>query len=100
MIAICKDCGKEYSAFDGGMVIVNDKLWANIADEKSDCICDVCMEKRLGRPITEEDFKPSTQGPIIPVNSIWLTKRKSENAKRVLNALMKNISNGCWVPTK
>ena len=69
---ICKDCSTEIFV-DVNMVMVKDNLWKKICDSFEDAICDKCMEKRLGRPITEKDFKPSYDGiGIIPCNTFWL----------------------------
>jgi hypothetical protein len=74
---ICDDCGKEIFC-DVNMVMVKDSLWAKICDEWSDDLCDKCMEKRMGRKITKQDFKkPSIAGvKVIPCNQWWLLHKK------------------------
>ena len=49
-------------------------LQPSIADEVSDCLCDVCIEERLGRQITVGDFKPSIAGADhhIPCNEFYM----------------------------
>lgn len=76
---ICKDCAVEIFV-DVNMVMVKDDLWKKICDEDQDDICDICMEKRLGRLLTEMDLKPSpVKGEkIIPCNYMWLQYRKDE----------------------
>ncbi len=76
---ICKDCGTEVFA-DVNMVMIQDKLWKSICDHTLDRICDKCMEKRLGRPITESDFKAPNFGDqkIIPCNQFWLDNKKNK----------------------
>ncbi len=74
---ICKDCGEEIFA-NRNMVMVKYYLWKKICDKIEDDICDDCMEKRLGRKITKDDFKPSPlKGEkIIPCNKYWLKYKK------------------------
>ena len=75
--AICKDCKTEIFV-DVNMIIVKDKLWHKICDKPSDFICDSCMEIRLGRPITINDFKPSSINGVamIPCNAMWLENKQ------------------------
>lgn len=74
---ICKDCDVEIFA-NVNMVIVKDDIWKSICDEDEDNICDKCMEKRLGRTITEKDFEAPYDKSmiIIPCNYAWLQYRK------------------------
>ncbi len=51
--------------------MLKDRLWVKICDSESDAICDKCIEKRMGRPILESDFK-TTYGNPIPCNQWWL----------------------------
>jgi hypothetical protein len=75
---MCKDCPTEIFV-DVNMVMVKDELWMKICDNKEDALCDCCMEKRLKRKITQEDFKTSTCGfDMIPCNSAWLWNKKSK----------------------
>ena len=39
------------------MVMLKDELWLQVCDDDKDFICDVCIEKRLGREIGLEDLK-------------------------------------------
>lgn len=77
MKLICKDCKIEIFV-DVNMVMVKDSLWKKICDKYQDSICDICMGKRLGRPITEKDFKKSSVEwtNIIPCNYMWLERKK------------------------
>jgi hypothetical protein len=63
----CKDCNKPIYV-DDNMVMIKDELWNKIVDDKKIFLCDLCMEERLGRKITQEDFK--SKG--IPCNQFWL----------------------------
>lgn len=49
----CQQCGCDRSTFQ--MVVLPDSLWLTIA-QKEEFICDKCIEQRLGRPLTLEDF--------------------------------------------
>jgi hypothetical protein len=87
----CKDCKVEIFA-DVNMVMVKDELWNKICDTKEDMICDCCMEKRLGRPITPADFKSPSMGySIIPCNYFWLVDKK-ERRDKILEVVKKHIS--------
>ena len=79
---ICKDCGTEIFV-DVNMVMLKDGLWEKICDHPADNICDKDMERRLGRSITEADFKgPQIKGvKIIPCNAMWLEHKRT--GKRV-----------------
>jgi hypothetical protein len=66
------------------MVMIKDELWKKIADKKEDALCDCCMEKRLGRKMTKDDFKASSDGmPMIPCNAMWLWNKKTEKEKEI-----------------
>lgn len=55
----CEDCGLVYSCFDGHMVMLKDSLWNKVSKGRPKiCLCDTCIEKRLGRKLEEEDLKP------------------------------------------
>jgi hypothetical protein len=71
MPATCKDCNIIYDAFDH-MVIIHDKLWLELADNKEDCICDKCIEKRLGRKLTLDDFKKSNEPNLLDGSNMIL----------------------------
>ena len=73
---LCDDCGVEIFA-DENMVMLKDELWAEISDKHEDSYCDCCIEKRMGRQIEIEDFKPisgmdMTGTGLIPCNAFWL----------------------------
>lgn len=66
MPATCKDCGLVYSAFDGHMVMLHDPLWNKVSKGRPKiCLCDTCIEKRLGRKLTTQELIPG-----VPVN-VW-----------------------------
>lgn len=72
---MCKDCPTEIFV-NVNMVMIKDELWEKISDKKEDALCDCCMEKRLGRKITPDDFKASSLAgsrlDMIPCNAMWL----------------------------
>lgn len=51
-VGICEQC---QDSLNGHMVILPNKLWLSIAQMK-ECICHFCIEQRLGRKLTEDDF--------------------------------------------
>jgi len=55
----CSDC-KE-SNYE--MYMVNDELWDQFG-EQLDTLCVYCLEKRLGRKLTKEDFKQFMNSPV------------------------------------
>lgn len=67
---ICKCCGIQN--FD--MVMIKDDLWLSISENCKDLLCVNCMESKLGRRITERDFK----SPGIPCNEFWLWKNNKK----------------------
>ncbi len=74
----CDDCRVEIFV-DLNMVMLRDELWEKVSGGRTkDAYCDCCIEKRLGRPIVEADFKPSegSQFPI-PCNYFWLMEKLS-----------------------
>lgn len=76
---LCDDCGVEIFV-DDNMVMLNDELWYKINGNKFEgALCDECIEKKLKRPITSEDFKISHTSPYgTPLcNILWFeSKRK------------------------
>jgi hypothetical protein len=74
-MALCKDC-KEHYWWDLKMVVVNDELWSDVSDNKSDHLCSDCMETRLGRPIERTDFKKGIDKPDISCNLDWFKKNR------------------------
>ena len=83
---MCKDCPSEIFV-DVNMIMLKDDLWTSIADKHEDSYCDKCIEKRLGRKITKEDFKQSTLDipglDMIPCNAAWLWHQKSPREKEI-----------------
>lgn len=75
--AICKDCNTEVFA-DVNMVMLKDALWKKICDKQADILCDVCMEKRLHRPITPSDFLTKDNGGMILCNRYWMMQKKKQ----------------------
>ncbi len=79
MKLICKDCLTEIFA-DVNMVMLKDELWKSICDHDSDALCDKCMEKRMGRSIGIDDFKPTglSYQKMITYNLYWLANKKDK----------------------
>lgn len=75
----CKDCNENVYA-NYNMVMIHDAIWVLICDEYEDMLCDECMEKRLGREITESDFR-LTYGMVAPCNLLWLENKKNNYEK-------------------
>jgi hypothetical protein len=69
---VCMDCKTEIFT-DVNMVMIKDELWLSIADEK-DALCDKCMEKRLKRPITPDDFGEQYKNALC---NIWWMEEKA-----------------------
>ncbi len=80
---LCKDCRTEIFG-DENMVILKDELWQSICDHHSDALCDKCMEKRIGRNIKPDDFKPSViyGQKMIMCNQYWLENKKKAKAPK------------------
>lgn len=59
---ICDDCREEIFV-DVNMLMVHDELWKEIIAKQprqlkeEDSLCACCMEKRIGRKLTREDWK-------------------------------------------
>jgi len=80
MTAICKDCGIDTAPCTGKRgcrhkgrweyYMVQNELW-NAAKMQQVCLCVGCLEKRIGRELTSEDFTD------VPINdpSPWDTDR-------------------------
>lgn len=72
MPATCKDCGLVYDAFDGHMVMLHNPLWNKVSkDRPKICLCDTCIEKRLGRKLSLKDLKPG-----VPVNNWYIEQHE------------------------
>lgn len=66
--APCEDCGRDTQPQDVGgdpiftewdFYIVDDELWAQVGMEDG-FLCTPCLEKRLGRALTESDYQVRT----------------------------------------
>lgn len=51
----CNTCPTDVNPHENTMIILPDALWLSIA-KKEELLCVECIEKRLGRKITLEDF--------------------------------------------
>ena len=54
MSGFCKDCGIEYDAFDGQMVILKDRLWSDICDKHEDVIVQIAQKKEWAEKLKEK----------------------------------------------
>ncbi len=82
-MARCQDCNVEVSPWDGNMCILPNSIWLSIADTY-DLLCDCCIEKRLQRELTPDDF-PNTLSEVyrdqklncrdIPCNNMFFEQR-------------------------
>lgn len=59
--AACTNCNGEY-------YMVNDEVWLEANPKGRGMLCIGCLEDRLGRLLTKDDFNGDA-----PVNSMWLT---------------------------
>lgn len=79
---LCDDCEVEIFT-NVNMLMVHDELWKKIISLPpkkitfDDALCDCCMEKRLGRPITRSDWRV-TYGAFAPCN-IWSEQYRIDN---------------------
>ena len=59
---LCLDCGK--NTFEGreDYYFLRNRLWRQLVPrhERHGMICRTCIERRLGRPLTSEDFRKAT----------------------------------------
>lgn len=64
-IAVCRDCEGVFTAYT-----VNSDTWEAIGGHWTDGLhlCLDCLERRLGRPLTLDDFPEGASGEKIPVN--------------------------------
>jgi hypothetical protein len=54
----CEDCG----TYDYDMYMVNDDIWSKYGNE-SNTLCMNCLEKRMGRKLTKDDFSQYKNAP-------------------------------------
>jgi len=54
----CEDCGD----YDYNMYMVNDDIWNEYGNE-SNTLCMDCLEKRMGRKLTKDDFSQYKKTP-------------------------------------
>ena len=71
----CQTCNTYVNGFNFKMVMIREDLWLSIAN-KSDCLCDKCIEDLLGRKITKSDLKYEQDGSWIPVNLDYFIARE------------------------
>ena len=70
-ICPCKDCGKDVRN-PKDMYMLEDNLWKQLGLKPGDFLCIDCLEKRLGREITQDDLK------VLPINyfNTWLVENR------------------------
>jgi hypothetical protein len=68
---LCLDCEVDTFEIDE-LYVVTDELWARVNPGKGGMLCIGCLEKRLGRELTPDDF------PSLPLNSDHHGSPKSE----------------------
>jgi hypothetical protein len=78
--SICKDCGTDTTPPEGARedYKVHDELWraAGMPEEDGDVyLCVGCLEKRLGRELTAEDFTSCPVNNVSPEQSHRLRAR-------------------------
>ena len=83
----CKHCELSIRSENFLMVMVNDKLWGDISDDWKDLICHKCIEKRMGRPIVESDFKSEQ----IPCNEDFLKETTGQYSEGFQKEFKKNF---------
>lgn len=71
----CKDCRLAFYGF-----MVSDELWKSGGCSPYDLVCRPCFEKRLGRPLTMEDFT------LVPLNFMNVDGFDTEDNYRKLYA--------------
>jgi len=76
MSANCKDCGIEFSAWEGKMVMLKDHLWSTVCDNHEDIICNNCIEVRLKRKIIINDLKLTDDNKHILCNILFMDSNK------------------------
>jgi len=50
--------------------MVTNELWAAAGLKRDDNVCPLCLEKRIGRPLTQEDFTPFPCNRIIRAHGV------------------------------
>jgi hypothetical protein len=57
---LCMDCGVDTDAIDESYM-VHDELWRAAVPSEAGMLCIACLEKRLGRKLRRDDFRPYCQ---------------------------------------
>lgn len=74
----CLDCGWNTRALNE-YYRVHDELWQRVVPDKCGMLCIGCLEKRVGRPLTREDFSLET-----PINQDSYKWPKSIRFRKIL----------------
>ncbi|MEO6304820.1 MAG: zeta toxin family protein [Bacteroidia bacterium] len=82
---ICETCGDEIWS-DENMVMLKNNLWLSIA-KKEEVLCDLCIEKRLGRSLQLQDLLPDA------ICNKWYLKTHNlyNNPNRIVESLVDKI---------
>lgn len=67
---ICWDCGEDTSNI-GEYYMVNDAVWKQAVENKKAILCIGCLEARLNRRLTPDDFSEKLH---LPINNIEFQK--------------------------
>lgn len=74
---LCLDCGVDTMdlpfKLDAEVYMVHDALWAQAVPEHAGMLCIGCLENRLGRQLTPEDFAD------VPINKIRFQSGRLRN---------------------
>jgi hypothetical protein len=66
----CMDCGVDTDAINE-QYMIHDELWREVVPSEAGMLCVGCFEKRLGRKLRRDDFRPYAQSAFdagIPVS--------------------------------
>jgi hypothetical protein len=71
MLFACEDCG--FDVAEGEYICLNDAVWeAAIANSHAEFLCLRCIEKRLNRQLTRNDFPVRTDLSLMATTSEYL----------------------------
>ena len=82
---VCMDCGINTRIIDEYYTL-KDKMWLTANPRNKGMLCIGCVEQRLGRMLTQEDFRME-----VPINILELTDRFPKSP-RLLDRLSRRIN--------
>jgi hypothetical protein len=67
---LCLDCGKNTFESKEDYYFLRNRLWRQLVprEQRHGMICRACIERRLGRPLTSEDFRRATDDESDPAD--------------------------------